>query len=166
VSPEQVSLVTALEGIHEELRDVRDDVAQVRSEVMDLRRNQELEKEERKKAVDDHRALHMEHRSLQTEVAGVHNDVTLLKENMRLTQVLNEKTHDQIGHKVDLLTSKFDKHSEQEELDRRELIKTLSSEKFQIQARGKADFLWVVGIAITVTLTLFGLLWKTGVLSQ
>jgi predicted nuclease with TOPRIM domain len=162
---EQQEWREVLNGIHEEIRDVRDDVASVRSEVMDLKRNQERDQEDRKRANEDHRSLHLEHRELRSEVTGIHNDVDLLKENIRLTQVLNEKTHDQLGDKVDLLTHKFDKHAEQEELDRRELIKTLSSEKFQVQVRGKADFLWVIGIAVTVGLTMFGLLWKTGVLA-
>jgi uncharacterized protein (DUF3084 family) len=160
---EQQEWRDALNGIHEEIRDVRDDVANVRSEVIELKKNQERDQDDRRRSSEDHKNLHSDHEGLKSEVTIIHHDVDLLKENMRLTQVVNEKTHSQLGDKIDLLTHKFDKHAEQEETDRRELIKTLSSEKFQVQVRGKADLLWAVGIAVTVGLTMFGLLWKTGI---
>lgn len=152
----------ALSGIHDEIRDVRDDVAQVRSELGELRRSQEFEKAERLQQREDHKLLHFEHKELASEVGGIHNDVDLLKENIRLTQMLNEKTHDVMGDKIDTLTHKFDKHAEQEERDRREVISALKGENFQIRRFATKDIMWLFGVGASIVVSLFGLLWATG----
>jgi len=154
----------ALSDIHEEIRDVRDDVAAVRSEVSELRKNQEFEKNERIQQKEDHKLLLYEHKEVASEVSRVHNDVDLLKENIRLTALMNERIHDNMGNKIDKLTDKFEKHADQEERDRQELIRTLQDENFQIKRHGTKDLLWAIGISVTIIFGLFGMLWGTGTL--
>ena len=159
---EPLDWTDALSGIRDEIRDVRGDVAQLRFEVSEIKHGLDEEKSERRAQADDFRTLHADHRELSAEVTIVHNDVDLLKENMRLTQMINDKTHTVTDSKIDRLTIAFEKHAQQEELDRREVIKALKSENFAVRRNGTVDFLWAVGIAVTVGMAMFGMLMATG----
>ena len=72
---------------------------------------------------------------------------------------------EKLTNSVTRLDERFEKHAEIDEADRRQVIAALKSENFQVRRNGKIDFLWAVGIAVTVGLALFGMLAATGTIS-
>ena len=122
-----------------------------------------------KKGQDD---LHKEHMQLRERVdlleRNVSRDIDNLAAHEREANVYRShllEGFEKLTNSVTKLDERFERHAEMDEADRRQVIAALKSENFQTRRNGKIDFLWAVGIAVTVGLALFGMLAATGTIS-
>jgi predicted nuclease with TOPRIM domain len=117
-------------------------------------------------------ALHREHVLLRERVDVLERNVSRDIDNLAAHEKEAEihrghllEAFSQVTGAIKSLDTRFEKHAEAEEADRRQVISALKSENFQTRRNGKIDFLWAVGIAVTVGLALFGMLAATGTIS-
>lgn len=143
------------DDFREEIGKLHQHIEHVSNQVRDVQRGQ-----------DD---LHKEHSALRERVD--HLERTVSKDTSDLAAHINEANiyrghliegFGSLQRAVENLDNRFGKHAEAEEKDRKDVIKALQGENFQTRRNAKTDFLWAVGIAVTVGLSLFGLLAATG----